>query len=102
MGEDLHIDGEMLARVRQNLRHITDLLQDPMETIQEVGTGEAGVDALSDRLGEFGDEWDYGIDKISEFASGAADRTSRRSASFRARATRRIIAAKSTLVPVDP
>ncbi|MGP4113866.1 hypothetical protein ACTWP5_23520 [Streptomyces sp. 4N509B] len=72
-GSDLYIDGEMLARVRQNLRHITDILEDPMEKIREVGAEDAGVDELSDRLGEFGEEWDYGIGKINEYAGGAAD-----------------------------
>jgi hypothetical protein len=70
---DLYIDGDVLARVRESLRDITDLLDAPTETIEEVGTGDAGVDALSDRLGEFGDEWSYGIGQIGEFARGAAD-----------------------------
>lgn len=70
---DLYIDGEMLARVRQSLRHITDILEDPMEAIREVGAEDSGVDELTDRLRDFGDEWDYGIGKINEYAGGAAD-----------------------------
>jgi hypothetical protein len=70
---DLYIDGEILARVRQNLRHITDILEDPMKTIREVGAEDIGVDELTGRLNEFGDEWDYGIGKINEYAGGAAD-----------------------------
>ncbi|MDT0270147.1 hypothetical protein RM844_28135 [Streptomyces sp. DSM 44915] len=70
---DLYIDGEVLSRVRSNLTHITDILDDPSEAIDSVGTASAGVRALSDRLGEFGDEWSYGIGQIGEFARGAAD-----------------------------
>ncbi|WP_258534603.1 hypothetical protein [Streptomyces sp. PT12] len=73
MSSDLYIDGEMLAEVRGNLTRITDILNDPAEAISDVGTGEAGVAALSDRLGEFGDEWSYGIGRIGEFARSAAE-----------------------------
>jgi hypothetical protein len=73
MSSDLYIDGEMLDRVKRNLRDITDILENPMEKIQDVGASDAGVDELSDRLGEFGDEWDYGIGKINDYAGAAAD-----------------------------
>ncbi|WP_049566762.1 hypothetical protein [Streptomyces sp. SBT349] len=72
-GSDLYIDGEVLAEVRRNLTHITDILNDPAEAIEEVGTDEAGVSELSGRLGEFGDEWSYGIGQIGEFARNAAE-----------------------------
>ncbi|MDT0343099.1 hypothetical protein [Streptomyces litchfieldiae] len=70
---DLYIDGEVLANVQSNLTRITDILDDPAQTIESVGTSRAGVQALSDRLGEFGDEWSYGIGQIGEFARGAAE-----------------------------
>lgn len=70
---DLYIDGEMLERTRINLSRITQILDDPGEAVEYHGTSSAGVRELSDRLGEFDDEWSYGIGKIGEFATGAAD-----------------------------
>jgi hypothetical protein len=70
---DLYIDGEVLSSVQSNLTRIGDILDDPAETIESVGSSQAGVPALSGRLGEFGDEWSYGIGQIAEFARGAAD-----------------------------
>ncbi|WP_097233929.1 hypothetical protein [Streptomyces zhaozhouensis] len=76
-GSDLYIDGEVLSRVRGNLTHITDILDDPADAIESVGSGSAGVRSLADRLDEFGDEWSYGIGKIGEFARGAAETLTR-------------------------
>lgn len=75
MGEDsdLYIDGAMLERTRTNLATISDILNDPGDTVEYWGTRSAGVEELSHRLGEFDDEWSYGIGKIKEFADGAAE-----------------------------
>jgi hypothetical protein len=70
---DLYIDYDMLERTRSNLANITGILESPTDEIAYWGTGSAGVEDLSDRLGEFDDEWDYGIEKIREFAGNAAE-----------------------------
>lgn len=73
MDGDLYIDYEMLDRTARNLAQITELMREPGDTIEEMGTREAGVQQLSDRLGEFNDEWSYGIRKIGQFSEGAAE-----------------------------
>lgn len=70
---DLYIDGAMLERTRTNLANISEILKDPGESVEYYGTRSAGVEELSDRLGEFDDEWSYGISKIKEFAEHAAE-----------------------------
>lgn len=70
---DLYIDNDVLERTRASLANINAILNDPGDTVQQWGTNSAGVDELSARLGEFDDEWEYGIGKIKEFADGAAE-----------------------------
>ncbi|MGP4113533.1 hypothetical protein ACTWP5_21810 [Streptomyces sp. 4N509B] len=70
---DLYIDYDMLERTRSNLTNITEILESPTDEISSWGTQSAGVEELSNRLGEFDDEWDYGIGKIREFATNAGE-----------------------------
>lgn len=70
---DLYIDYDVLERTRSNLADIAGILESPTDEVANWGTRSVGVEALSDRLGEFDDEWDYGIGKIRELASGAAE-----------------------------
>lgn len=70
---DLYIDGEMLARVRSNLSSIRELMERPARAMREVTGPAMGARALSLRMDEFGDEWAYGIDKLSGFAGDAVD-----------------------------
>jgi hypothetical protein len=70
---DLYIDYDMLERTRSNLANITDILENPTDEVSYHGTDSAGVQDLSDRLGDFDDEWDYGIEKIREFSGNAAE-----------------------------
>lgn len=70
---DLYIDYDMLERTQSNLANITTILENPTDEVSYWGTDSAGVQELSDRLGEFDDEWDYGIEKIREYAGNAAE-----------------------------
>lgn len=70
---DLFIDGAMLARARSNLLGIRDLMAGPAREMRAVTGSAMGAPALARRMDEFGDEWSYGIAKLSGFAGDAAE-----------------------------
>jgi hypothetical protein len=70
---DLYIDYDMLERTRSNLANISNILESPTDEVAHWGTSSMGVEELSDRLGEFDDEWDYGIGKMRDLANDAAE-----------------------------
>lgn len=71
--DDLYIDGEVLSRVRSNLGGIRDLMEQPSRAMRAVTGSALGAPALARRMDEFGDEWAYGIDKLSGFAGTAVE-----------------------------
>ncbi|RBY94429.1 hypothetical protein DQ244_03700 [Blastococcus sp. TBT05-19] len=83
-GSDLYIDGAMLARVRSNLSGIRDLMEQPAREMQDVTGSAMGASALARRMDEFGDEWSYGISKLSEFAGSAVEALDRIAEAFQA------------------
>ncbi|MBE8477028.1 hypothetical protein [Streptomyces justiciae] len=68
---DLYIDGEMLNRVRHNLRHIDELFSKPIHAMAEIDAKAMGASQLERRMEEFGDEWSYGIKQLRKFSKGA-------------------------------
>lgn len=70
---DVYIDGAVLARVRANLRRVTDLAEGPGRAMAQLDAGAAGSRALVGRLQDFGQEWAYGITQIAKYADGAAE-----------------------------
>ena len=70
---DLYIDGAMLQRVRTNLNDIGDLLKGPGRAMARVDAAAMGASALEQRMNSFGDEWSYGIKKLSGFAKSAVE-----------------------------
>ncbi|MEV4786281.1 hypothetical protein AB0K53_12655 [Streptomyces tuirus] len=69
---DLYIDGEMLNRVRHNLRDIDDLFAKPIRAMADIDAKAMGTSDLERRMDEFGDEWAYGIKQLRKFSKGAA------------------------------
>ena len=65
---DLYIDGAMLARVKDDFRHIESLLAGPARRMKSVDGRHLGPDALVQRVNEFGDEWGYGIEQLGKFS----------------------------------
>ena len=70
---DLYIDGAVLARVRSNLGNIRDLMQTPAREMRAVTGSAMGAPDLARRMDDFGDEWAYGIEKLSAFAGSAVE-----------------------------
>jgi hypothetical protein len=81
---DVYIDGAVLARVRSNLAGIRDLMQAPARAMEEVTGSAMGARDLARRMDEFGDEWAYGIGKLSEFAGSAVEALDRIEQAFEA------------------
>lgn len=69
---DLYIDGEMLDRVRRNLRDIEDLLGKPIRAMGDIDAKAMGATELERRMEDFGEEWEYGIGQLRKFSKGAA------------------------------
>lgn len=69
---DLTIDNELLRRVRETFAHIDDLLEKPARSMDDVDAKAMGVAELEKRMGEFGDEWKYGIKELKKFSQKAA------------------------------
>lgn len=70
---DVYIDGAVLARVRSNLAGIRDRMQTPAREMREVTGSAMGARDLARRMDDFGNEWAYGIGKLSEFAGSAVE-----------------------------
>ncbi|MGW5736209.1 MULTISPECIES: hypothetical protein [Streptomyces] len=69
---DLYIDGEMLNRVRRNLKNIEDLLGKPIRAMADIDAKAMGTKDLERRMEDFGEEWEYGIGQLRKFSKGAA------------------------------
>lgn len=69
---DLYIDGDMLDRVRRNLRHIEDLLGKPIRAMAAIDAKAMGASELERRMEDFGEEWQYGVGQLRKFSKGAA------------------------------
>ncbi|MFF8655438.1 hypothetical protein [Streptomyces huasconensis] len=69
---DLYIDGEMLKRVRENLKHIGSLLEKPAKAMDQVDSKAMGASELEKQMDDFGDEWHYGIGQLKKFSTDAA------------------------------
>ena len=69
---DLYIDGAVLARTRDRLRAIQDLLTRPCRE-SALPSEAVAQDALRARLREFGDEWSYGIGQLGGFSAAASE-----------------------------
>lgn len=70
---DLSLDYEALRATRDTIRDISQLLRSTCDAMADVNGAAMGVRALTSRLDEFGDEWDYGIGQLSDFSEAAAD-----------------------------
>lgn len=68
---DLYVDGAMLDRVHDHLKHMRDLLETPARKMAGVDGSAMGADQLARRMDDFGHEWHYGIGKLGEFSDGA-------------------------------
>ncbi len=70
---DLFIDLSALARTRGDLLDISDLMKSPLSTMSDLASSATSHDRLRGRLRDFGDEWDYGIGKLSDYSGSAAE-----------------------------
>ncbi|MFD4633281.1 hypothetical protein ACFVYR_25395 [Streptomyces sp. NPDC058284] len=68
---DIRIDFAFLARVREDLRHVTDIMKRPGREMDDVDGVSMGVPELSFRMNDFGDEWSYGIKQIGKYSEAA-------------------------------
>ena len=70
---DLYIDFDGLARTRQNLEHVKDLMQSPLDELASQAGSVTSIDHLRSRLEDFGDQWDYGIKKLGKYSEGVGE-----------------------------
>ena len=70
---DLYIDLSALERTRGDLTRVSDLLRDPVGHMADHADAVTEIGVLRSRLREFGDEWDYGIDKLGKYSGAVAD-----------------------------
>lgn len=70
---DLYLDGAVLARTRDRLRSIEDLLRRPCREMGALPSEAVAQEVLRAKLREFGDEWSYGIGKLGEFSAVASE-----------------------------
>lgn len=70
---DLFVDWDVLARSRERLRSIEDLLSQPCRELAALPTEAVAQDDLRDKMQEFGDEWSYGIGKLGEYSGSAVE-----------------------------
>ncbi|MFE7813970.1 hypothetical protein ACFU5P_18815 [Streptomyces sp. NPDC057433] len=71
---DIHIDFDVLKRVRSDIERIGEIMERPGREMEEVGGASMGVSMLASRMNDFGDEWSYGVKQIKKY-SGAAVKT---------------------------
>ncbi|KAB8158906.1 hypothetical protein FH609_019860 [Streptomyces sp. 3MP-14] len=69
---DLYLDYDMLRATRDNIRQVADLMERPCQAMAEAEGSAMGVARLVGRMDDFGDEWEYGISQLREFAEQAA------------------------------
>lgn len=68
---DLYIDAAALQRLRANLANIRELLERPGRELAAMDSRGVGPENLCSRMGEFGDEWSYGIGQLGKFSESA-------------------------------
>ncbi|MEU9972439.1 hypothetical protein [Streptomyces sp. NPDC051014] len=70
-GGDIFVDFDVLRRVRDDIRHVGEIMRRPGREMDEVDGAAMGVFALAVRMNDFGDEWSYGIRQIEKFSDAA-------------------------------
>ena len=70
---DLYIDFDGLARTRENLDHVSELLHSPVDELASQAGSVTEIDRLRSRLQDFGDSWDYGIKKLGKYSEGVGE-----------------------------
>lgn len=68
---DLYIDAAVLQQMRENLASIRALLERPGRQLAVMDSAGVGPENLRSRMGEFGDEWSYGIGQLGKFSESA-------------------------------
>ncbi|WP_062207712.1 hypothetical protein [Streptomyces sp. NBRC 109706] len=72
ISSDLYLDYDMIRATRDNIRQVADLMERPCQAVAEADGAAMGVTRLVSRMDDFGDEWEYGISQLGEFAEEAA------------------------------
>jgi len=80
---DLYIDGAVLARTRDRLRSVEDLLTRPCREMSALPSEAVAQETLRAKLRDFGDEWSYGIGKLGEFSAAASEALNQVEQAFR-------------------
>jgi hypothetical protein len=70
---DLYIDMDGLARTRDNLDRIGDLMKDPVGRMSDEAGDATSIDELRSKMQDFGDEWDYGIGRLTKYTKGVGE-----------------------------
>lgn len=70
---DLYIDMDALIRTRGNLDRISDLMKDPVGRMSEEASAATSIDELRSKMQEFGDEWNYGIGRLTKYTKGVGE-----------------------------
>ncbi|KAB8168845.1 hypothetical protein FH609_006970 [Streptomyces sp. 3MP-14] len=70
---DLYLDYERLRENRDTIRNIAGIMEQPCRAMAEVDGSSMGVALLVGRMDDFGEEWEYEISQLAEFAEAAAD-----------------------------
>jgi hypothetical protein len=69
---DLYLDYDLLRGMRDDIRHLAELMERPCREMADVEGSAMGVARLIDRMDDFGGEWEYGIGQLAEFAESAS------------------------------
>ncbi|KAA1372229.1 hypothetical protein [Aeromicrobium fastidiosum] len=70
---DLYIDMDGLARTRDDIDRIGDLMKDPVGRMSDKAGAATSIEELRSKLQAFGDEWDYGIGRLEKYAKGVSE-----------------------------
>ena len=70
---DLYIDMDGLARTRDDIDRIGELMKDPVGRMSDEADIATSIDELRAKMKDFGDEWDYGIGRLTKYTKGVSD-----------------------------
>lgn len=68
---DLYLDAAAFEELRATLRQIRELLERPGRQLAAIDESGMGPAVLRARMGEFAEEWAYGIGRLGQLADGA-------------------------------
>lgn len=70
---DLFVDLDALARTRDSLEHMHDLMRRPLDLMGQLAASATTNEHLREKLTSFSAEWEYGIGKLGRYTAGVGE-----------------------------